>query len=204
MKILENIAKTIKDNEEFLTKLDSAIGDGDHGVNLSRGFDIIIEKLPNLENNNIHEILNDVGNTLLETVGGSVGVLYGSAFMKAGNIVMDTEKILLDDLVRMVEAAENAITSLGHAKVGEKTMLDTIHPFLETLRDASKENLSLMESLKRSVKAAKDGLESTKDMIARKGRAKYFGEKTLGHQDVGATSSYLMIESLLKTLENMA
>ena len=203
VKIIENIAKAVEENKEYLTELDSKIGDGDHGVNLTRGFSSVVKKLPCLKNEDIHALLNTVGSTLLESVGGSVGILYGTAVMKAGEAVKGKEKIRLEDLVKMSEAAEREIKKRGHADVGDKTVLDTIHPFVETLREASEENLPLMCALERSVKAAKKGMESTKQMIAKKGRAKYFGKKTLGHQDVGATSCYLMMESMLKSLREI-
>ena len=201
--VLRNIVKTIEENEEQLTELDSAIGDGHHGVNLNRGFQVIIEALPDYKDKDIPGLLNDVGNILLETVGGSVGVLYGSAIIKAGTALGSKNQIDLDDLVRMVIAAEDGIKSLGHAEVGDKTMIDTIHPFQEALREASEKKMSLADALEFSVEAAKRGLESTKDMVATKGRAKYLGEKTRGHQDVGATSAYLMMEALLKTIKEI-
>lgn len=204
LKIIENTAKTIEKNKEYLTRLDSIIGDGDHGINLNRGFEVILNKLPSLEKQEVDVILDNVGRALLESVGGSVGALYGSAIIKAGKIVKGKEKIYLDDLVNMIEAAEDEIKKIGHAELGEKTVLDTIHPFVETLKKASKDNLPFLDALEGGVEAAKKGLESTRQMIAKKGRAKYFGEKTLGYQDVGATSSYLMIESLFKTMKEIS
>ncbi len=202
MQILETMAKTVEENKDYLTELDSIIGDGDHGVNLARGFTVVLEKLPTVKNKSISCILKTVGFTLLESVGGSVGVLYGRAMIKAGETVRDKEKICLDDLVKMSEAAEEAVKSLGQAEIGDKTMLDTIHPFVETLKKSLNENVPLMDALEWSVEAAKMGLENTKNMVAKKGRAKYLGEKSLGHQDVGATSCYLMIESALKMLRD--
>ncbi|NHI84248.1 MAG: dihydroxyacetone kinase subunit L [Candidatus Thorarchaeota archaeon] len=203
LRALGNISKIIAENENYLTELDSAIGDGDHGVNLRRGFDSLNDKLPSFKDKEIHEILVEVGRSLLETVGGSVGVLYGSAIIEAGKAVGDKKEISLDDLVRMVDAAEGAIRSRGQVDVGEKTMLDTIHPFSVALREATEENLHFADTLDRGLEAAKKGLESTKQMVAKKGRAKYLGEKTLGHQDVGATSSYLMIESFVETIKEI-
>ncbi len=202
-RVLKDISKTIAENENYLTELDSAIGDGDHGVNLRRGFDLLTDKLPSYQDKKIHEILNDIGFLLLETVGGSVGVLYGSATIAAGKTVGDKEVLSLGDLVKMVDAAENTIRTRGNVDVGQKTMLDTIHPFHAALKEAMEKNLSLIDALQCGLAAAKEGLESTKQMIATKGRAKYLGEKTLGHLDVGAASSYLMIESFVKTISEI-
>jgi dihydroxyacetone kinase-like protein len=201
--IIKDMASAVVENENYLTELDSAIGDGDHGVNLRRGFDALAERLPSFKEKEIHELLNDAGLVLLETTGGSVGALYGSAIMEAGKTMRDKDKIFLNDFVRMVQAAEGAIRNRGQVQVGEKTMLDTIHPFLESLRKSLEEDLTFIDALDRGHEAAKEGLESTRNMIAKKGRAKYLGEKTLGHLDVGAASSYLMIQSLLKTMKKI-
>ncbi|NHJ15112.1 MAG: dihydroxyacetone kinase subunit L [Candidatus Thorarchaeota archaeon] len=201
LRVLANMSRTIEENENYLTELDSAIGDGDHGVNLKRGFDSLNDELPSFKDKEIQVVLGEVGRLLLETVGGSVGVLYGSAIIEAGKTAGDKKDISLGDLVEIVEAAEGAIRSRGQVDVGQKTMFDTIHPFSVALREALEENLHLVDALNRGLEAAREGLESTKQMVATKGRAKYLGEKTLGHQDVGATSSYLMIESFVKTIQ---
>ena len=203
LRALSDISKTIEENENYLTELDSAIGDGDHGVNLRRGFDSLNDKLPTLKDKEIQEILGEVGRLLLETVGGSVGVLYGSAIIEAGKTVGDKREIFLSDLVEIVDAAVGAIRSRGQVDVGQKTMFDTIHPFSVALRAGMEEKLKLVDALNRGLEAAKEGLESTKQMVATKGRAKYLGEKTLGHQDVGATSSCLMIESFVETVKEI-
>jgi len=198
---IETIAKTIEENKDYLTRLDSAVGDGDHGINLSTGFRIVKRKLPDLEGRDIGSILETVGLTLIDSVGGAVGPLYGTAFVKAGTVVKGKREIDLNDLVKMFEAARQGVMTIGNAKVGEKTMLDAIHPAVEALKEKANKNSTLIEALVQSVKAAERGMESTKLMLAKRGRSMYLGDRSRGHQDVGATSSYLMLKSVLDTLE---
>lgn len=200
LKIMRNIAKTVKENKGYLTELDSAIGDGDYGVNLERGFNAVEQKLLDDKSKDIGTVLENVGLTLMNSAGGAVGALYGTAFMKAGEAVKGRQKISLEDLVRMFKDVEQGIKEIGSAGLGEKTILDAIHPAVEALKRATEEGLSFVEVLERSTKAAKEGVENTKKMIAMRGRAKYLGDRTVGHQDVGATSFYLMLNSALEAL----
>lgn len=200
LKIIENIAKAIEENKEYLTRLDSEIGDGDHGINLSRGFTELQHKLSELKGKDIGTILKTVGSAIIDSVGGAVGPLYGIAFIRAGGVIEGKHEIDLNDLVKMFEAAEQGIIDVGNAKLGEKTMLDAVHPAVEALKEAANKNHTLVKALKQSVNAAERGMKNTIQMVAKRGRSMYLGERTLGHQDVGATSCYLMLKSVLDTV----
>lgn len=201
LKVIENIAKTVEENKDYLTRLDSEIGDGDLSINLNRGFTEVRRKLAQLKGKDAGTILKTVGSTLIESVGGAVGPLYGVAFMKAGGVVEGKLEIDLSDLVRMFEVAEQGIVGIGSAKLGEKTMLDAVHPAVEALKEAASKNYTLLKAFEQSVKAAERGMKNTIQMVAKKGRSMYLGERARGHQDVGATSCYLMLKSVLDTLK---
>ena len=203
LKIIENMAYAIEKNVDYLTRLDSEIGDGDHGINLNRSFKEIRQKLGGLKDGDFGMILKMVGSTLISSTGGAVGPLYGTAFMRGGEVVEGKREIDLNDLVEIFDAAERGIQSIGGAKVGEKTMLDTFHPAVETLKEAKSKNFDLIEAFKQCVGAAEKGMQSTKQMVAKKGRSMFLGERARGHQDVGATSCYLMLKSALDSLETL-
>jgi dihydroxyacetone kinase-like protein len=203
VKIIKYIAHEIKNNTDYLTRLDQAIGDGDHGINLNRGFSAVLNGLDDLKIMDIGGILKSVGMTLLSTVGGAVGPLYGMGFMKAGSVVEGKNEIDLDDLVKMFEAAEKGIMDIGKGSLGEKTMLDAIHPAVIAIREAKEQNKSLIETFEIGVKAAEKGMKSTIDMVSKRGRSSYLGERSRGHQDVGATSTYIMLKSTLDMMKKL-
>jgi len=203
LKILEGIANTIEENLDCLTRLDSAIGDGDHGINLKRGFIEVRRKLNELKGENVGTVLKSVGSTLVSSVGGAVGPLYGIAFIKAGETVEGKHEVNLKDLVEMFEAAKQGIVGIGKAKLGEKTMLDAIYPAVEALKKAANKSFTLIEAFEKSVNAAEEGMKSTIHMVAKRGRSMYLGERSRGIQDVGATSCYLILRSALETLKKL-
>ena len=199
--VFENVVETVNENKEELTELDSKIGDGDHGVNLARGFTSSMDEVSDLhDQGDIGEILKEVGSILMESIGGSVGILYGSAVQKAGDAIEGKDELSLEDLVSMIEAADQAIKKRGQVEVGQKTMYDTIHPFAESIKEGYEDGLGLDDALKKALVEAEEGMKSTQEMEAEKGRAKYFGEKTVGHIDVGAKSSYLIIKTAVNTI----
>jgi len=201
LKVIRNIADVIKENRDYLTMLDSEIGDGDHGINMNRGFLAVQHKLADFRDKDIGTILKNVGSTLFASAGGTGGPLYGTAFMKAGEVVEGKCEIDLNDLVKMFEAAEQGIVDIGNAELVEKTMLDALHPAVETLKESANRNSTLIEALGECANAAYRGMKNTRQMIAKKGRAMYLGERGRGHQDVGATSFYLILKSTVNTLE---
>lgn len=194
--IVEGMAKKIEAEKEYLTELDNEIGDGDHGINLARGFEAVEKKLPSLAGGDIGALLQGVGMQLVSTVGGASGPLYGTAFMKAGMACKGLTEIDGPAFVKAMEAAVDGIKMRGKATEGEKTMLDALCPALKVLQDDVTAGKSLKEALQDAAQAAEKGVEYTKTIIATKGRASYLGERSLGHQDPGATSSLYLLQVL--------
>lgn len=194
--IVEGMAKKIEAEKEYLTELDNEIGDGDHGINLARGFEAVEKKLPSLAGGDIGTLLKGVGMQLVSTVGGASGPLYGTAFMKAGMACKGLTEIDGPAFVKAMEAAVDGIKMRGKATEGEKTMLDALCPALKVLQDDVTAGKSLKEALQDAAQAAEKGVEYTKTIIATKGRASYLGERSLGHQDPGATSSLYLLQVL--------
>lgn len=194
--IIEGMAKKIEAEKEYLTELDNEIGDGDHGINLARGFEAVEKKLPSLAGGDIGALLKGVGMQLVSTVGGASGPLYGTAFMKAGMACKGLTEIDGPAFVKAMEAAVDGIKMRGKATEGEKTMLDALCPALKVMQDDVVAGKSLKEALQDAAQAAEKGVEYTKTIIATKGRASYLGERSLGHQDPGATSSLYLLQVL--------
>ena len=194
--IVEGMAKKIEAEKEYLTELDNEIGDGDHRINLARGFEAVEKKLPSLAGGDIGALLKGVGMQLVSTVGGASGPLYGTAFMKAGMACKGLTEIDGPAFVKAMEAAVDGIKMRGKATEGEKTMLDALCPALKVMQDDVTAGKSLKEALQDAAQAAEKGVEYTKTIIATKGRASYLGERSLGHQDPGATSSLYLLQVL--------
>lgn len=194
LEIIRAIGLKMEAEKEYLTELDQPIGDSDHGINMARGFAAVEGKLPDLEGKDIGTILKTVGMTLVSTVGGASGPLYGSAYMKAGMALAGKEEMDMDDFLSMMDTAVQAVEQRGKATVEEATMLDAMVPSLKAMKDAAAEGKSVREALEAGVRAAWVGAEHTKDLVATKGRASYVGERGLGHQDPGATSYSYMLE----------
>lgn len=201
IQIINKIADVIDTNKLYLTELDASIGDGDHGLNLSKGFAAVKEKLKDDTGSNIGDILKKTGMALVSNVGGASGPLYGTAFLKAATAVDGNEKVDINDFVRILQAALEGIKMRGKAELDDKTMIDAIEPALNALNDGNRKGLSGKEALREAVDAAYKGVEHTKEIVARKGRASYLGERSIGHQDPGATSSALILETIYHELE---
>ena len=202
LQILDDIALEISRNKDYLTDLDSIAGDGDHGVNLERGFTKVRTQLSQFgDTSDIGSILTAVGTTILSTVGGATGSLYGASFIKVGNFCRGKTEIRAADLPEIFNTSTSSMIELGGAKAGDKTMLDVMIPASEAVTRASRESSDIVYVLSECAKAARTGLENTKSMVAKKGRAMYLGDRTLGHYDVGAASLCLMIESCSRTIE---
>ena len=199
--IIAAIVKRIEAEKDFLTQLDNEIGDGDHGINLARGFKSVEGKLPTLADKDIGAILKGVGTQLVSTVGGASGPLYGTAFMKAGNVCKGKTELTAEDFAAALEAAIGGVQMRGKAVEGEKTMLDALCPAYKALKAGLDSGKNLIDALKDGVDAAAAGVEYTKTIIATKGRASYLKERSLGHQDPGATSSLYMLQTALEVLQ---
>ena len=192
---LTKIGESITENKDFLTDLDREIGDADHGVNMARGFHAVVEKVP-ADNEDIGAALKKTGMTLLSTVGGASGPLYGTAYMEAAKVVNGKTSLAAEDLKTMLEAAIAGIQKRGHAVKGEKTMLDALIPAHDAYAAAVEAGDDLIPALEKAIAAAEEGVEYTKTIIATKGRASYLGERSLGHQDPGATSATLTLKAI--------
>lgn len=198
--ILEKIADMLEENKEFLTELDNVIGDGDHGINMARGFHEIKKQLPTFESKDIGTILKSVGMTLVSKVGGSAGPLYGTAFMKAGMVIGAKEEIDISDFLNGLEAAIEGVKTRGKSTTEEKTMLDAMVPSFNIMKEKITLQASSKEVLQAGVEEAQKGVEHTKELIATKGRASYLGERSVGHQDPGATSYAYILKVIASSI----
>jgi phosphoenolpyruvate---glycerone phosphotransferase subunit DhaL len=198
---LENTGSVMKENKEYLTQLDADIGDADHGINMTRGFTKVLEKLPTVADKDIGNILKTTGMTLISSVGGASGPLYGTFFMRSGMAMASKEELDGEDLYKMLKSGVEGIVQRGRPILEDKTMYDAWAPALDNMRVALDEGKDIHEVMVTAVAGAKQGMENTIPLQARKGRASYLGERSIGHQDPGATSSYLMLKALLDTLE---
>ncbi len=196
---IKAFAVAIEANKDYLTDLDSAIGDADHGANMHRGMQAAVGKLPTVADKDIGTILKTVGMTLVATVGGASGPLYGTLFMQLGTSTAGKMELSLADWTAAVEAALGGVVARGKAAVGEKTMVDALTPALAALKTSAGGDIAA--ALKASAAAAAAGRDSTIPLVARKGRASYVGERSAGHQDPGATSSHLLLQAAAETLK---
>ncbi|NWF80779.1 MAG: dihydroxyacetone kinase subunit L [Chloroflexi bacterium] len=199
----ETVAARVKDQRDYLTELDAAIGDADHGVNLDRGFSVVLTRLPGLAETDIGTILKTVGTTLVSTVGGASGPLYGTAFLRAGMVTAGCRTLGPAEVAAALTAALEGIQTRGKATRGEKTMIDAIAPLVDAFQAALAAGDDLVPAMRQAVQACEAGMRATIPMLATKGRASYLGERSIGHQDPGATSAYLMARAMLDVLEGM-
>ena len=194
---IHNFTAVIVENKDYLTELDAAIGDADHGINMNRGFQKVAEKLPAVSDRDIGTILKTVSMTLISTVGGASGPLYGTFFLKASAVSAQKDELTPEELAKVLQAGVEGVMQRGKARLEDKTMIDALSPAIEALNQSLAHNNSVIEGLQKAVDAAEEGMKKTIPLIARKGRASYLGERSIGHQDPGATSSYLMLKTLL-------
>ncbi len=197
--VIAQSASCIIEHKEMLTDLDIAIGDGDHGINMARGAEEVQKKLDSLDGKDAGTIIKSVGMTLVSTVGGASGPLYGTALMKAAAVVADKQSINEEDALAMLEAAIEGVKMRGKSTQGEKTMLDALIPAFEALQKAPVGQKAA--SFDDAVQAAEQGVAYTKTIVATKGRASYLGERSLGHQDPGATSTALILQVIASALK---
>ncbi len=192
---LRRMKTEISKQKGYLTELEAKIGDSDHGINLDRGFSEVESELPSLENKCIGEILKKVGLILMSKVGGAAGALYGTAFLFAGKELEGKESLNKDDILQAFIKALEGIKSRGGAVLGDKTMIDTLEPVVKYLEDNSG-YVETREGWVRITGVAWQGMESTRDLVAKKGRASYLGERSRGHLDPGAVSCYFLIKAM--------
>ena len=198
--IIGDIAAVIIEQKQYLSDLDQAIGDGDHGFNMARGFEAVMKKLKEAPGADIGEVLKTVAMTLISNVGGAAGPLYGSLFLKASGVAKGLTEMDLSAFVPVLKEGILGVQARGKAELGDKTMIDVLLPMLESIEKDNAAGLSGKEAFANAEKIAAECMEKTRDIIAKKGRASYLGERSIGHIDPGATSSYLMISTINKAL----
>jgi len=192
---IQAFAAAIEAHKDQLTQLDSDIGDGDHGTNMDRGFQAVKAKVPELADKDIGSILKTVGMTLVSTVGGASGPLYGTFFLQAGSATSGKLELSLADWIIALQAGVDGVVMRGKASPGDKTMVDALTPALQALKDAAAKGSGFPAALLASADACEQGMLATIPLVARKGRASYLGERSAGHQDPGATSSHLLLRA---------
>jgi dihydroxyacetone kinase-like protein len=192
---LRRFAAAVAEHKAELVRLDTAIGDGDHGTNMDRGMRKVVEKLDGMDGTDIGATLKAVGMTLVSSVGGAAGPLYGTLFLQMGTASAGRDSLDLEGWTAALDAGVQGVKMRGKAEPGDKTMLDALLPALEALRAAAADGAALPDALERSADAARAGMEATIPLEARKGRASYLGPRSVGHQDPGATSSHLLLRA---------
>lgn len=197
---VSELQKKYAEKKEYLVALDSAIGDADHGVNMDRGFTAVLSELQNTHPDSIGSALKIIAMVLIKTVGGASGPLYGTFFLKASMEAGTKKELTVEELYTIFSAGVEGVKSRGKASVGDKTMIDAWVPALEAMKSRLNGTGDLKESLKAAAEGAEQGMLSTKELLAKKGRASYLGERSVGHQDPGATSTFYMLEAAAKTL----
>jgi len=200
LKIITTIYKRIDENKEYLSKLDTEIGDGDHGFSMAQGFKSLAEKTDEFSSLDIGTFLKKCGFELIKRIGGSAGAVFGTFFTGQASYyekgLKGKEVLSLEDITHMFEEAYTQIQKRGNARPGDKTMLDALAPAVESLQASVKNNQSMAEAFQEAAQHAKKGAEKTKDMIGRHGRSKYLGERGIGYIDPGAMSMYFIMDAM--------
>ena len=192
---LEGFAAAIAANKEYLTQLDSEIGDADHGINMQRGMQAVLPKLQAQDGADLSQLFKTTAMTLISTVGGASGPLYGTLFLQLGTAIAGRPEISAQEWSQALDAAVAAVRARGRAELDDKTMIDALQPAADALRRAVQEGMPFGDALSACERAAEQGMEATIPLVARKGRASYLGERSAGHQDPGATSSWLLVRA---------
>jgi dihydroxyacetone kinase-like protein len=192
-------AGAIAENKEYLTALDAAIGDADHGINMNRGMQAVMAKLQASDPEDIGALLKTVGMALVSSVGGAGGPLYGTFFLQLGSKAIGKDELTDNDWVAMLAAAVEGVQMRGKAEPNDKTMVDALIPARDALAAAVAAGEPFADALHASAAAAEEGMKATIPLVARKGRASYLGERSAGHQDPGATSSWLLLKTAADT-----
>ena len=200
IKWLATVAAVTEENQELLTQLDAAIGDAEHGISMARGFKKVAEQLREAGDKDISSILKTCGMTLVSTMGGAGGLLFGTLFMDGSRELAGKQELGTADVAAFFRAGLAGVSKRGGAQPGDKTMIDALSPAVASLERSVSAGLSPAEAIGEAAAAARQGMTGTTDMVARKGRASYLGERSRGHQDAGATSLYFIIKALADTV----
>lgn len=192
---VDALQKVYAENKEYLTDLDAKIGDADHGINLDRGYSAVVKKLAETNPPDVSSVLKTVAMTLISSVGGASGPLYGTLFLRASTACAGKIELAAADVVAIFQAGLDGVLQRGKAQLEDKTMVDALTPAINAMQQALTNGADLKEILQQGVMAAELGMKGTIPLLAKKGRASYLGERSIGHQDPGATSSYLLLKT---------
>ena len=198
--VIREMAAAIEEHRRHLTKLDSEIGDGDHGNNMHRGFQAALERLDGTNPETPSDALKAVSMALISKVGGAAGPLYGTAFLRASTALSGKEELSSEDVVAAIEAAVAGVKQRGKAAPGDKTMVDALEPAANAAKEAAASGKGAGEVSRAAADAAEEGAEATVPLTAKKGRASYLGPRSAGHMDPGARSSYLLLDAAARAL----
>lgn len=198
--VVREMAAAMEEHRRALTRLDSEIGDGDHGNNMHRGFGAALERLENTDPQTPADALKAVSMALISKVGGAAGPLYGTAFLRASTAVSGKEELSAEDVAGAIEAALGGVKQRGKAEKGDKTMVDAMDPAAQAAKDAASAGKSPGEVFRAAAEAAGEGAEATVPLTARRGRASYLGARAEGHMDPGARSTYLLLDAAARAL----
>ena len=198
--VIKEMAAAMEENRKHLTKLDSEIGDGDHGNNMHRGFQAALERLEGTELQTPADVLKAVSTALVGKVGGAAGPLYGTAFLRASTSLSGKEDLSSEDVAEAMEAALGGVKQRGKAEEGDKTMIDALAPAVAAAKEAASSGKGVGEVSREAAEAAGEGSEATVPLTARRGRASYLGERAAGHMDPGARSTYLLLDAAARAL----
>ena len=203
IQIVNDICESIEKQKDYLSELDRAIGDGDHGVTMSIGWTAVKEKLSSINSNEgFQKICTQIASSFLSAVGASAGPLYATALMRGGIAIKDKEFLDAISFSLFLDAAAKGIKDRGKAEIGDKTMLDVWMPAAEEMKKQANNGVNLMDALDSTVKSARNAMNKTKDLLSKKGRSSKLGERSIGHIDPGAASSFVIINSIYQTLKN--
>ena len=198
--VIEEMAAAMEEHRRALTRLDSEIGDGDHGNNMHRGFQAALERLEATTPQSPADALKAVSTALISKVGGAAGPLYGTAFLRASTALSGKEDLSPEDVAEAIGAALSGVKQRGKAEEGDKTMVDALAPAAEAAKEAASAGSGAGEVFRAAAEAAGEGAEATVELTAKRGRASYLGERAAGHMDPGARSSYLLLDAAARAL----
>lgn len=202
MTVVDQMADIIIKNEVPFCELDSVAGDGDFGMSVAKGFKVLKENWEELSKESIAQFLKDSGMIITEHCGGASGPIWGSAFRGAAKYAKGKDDLSLSEVAELFQSGIDAIQKRGGAKLGDKTLLDAIIPATESLKESAASDISMKDAMKKAAQSAVDGAEKTKDMVARKGRASYVGERSLSHPDAGATAIGIIFTEIVSNMSN--
>lgn len=204
IKVLIDICNIIEEQKDYLSELDRAIGDGDHGVTMSIGWTAVNEKLKNINpEDGFHKICTQTASSFLSAVGASAGPLYATALMRGGMAIKDKVELDAVEFSLFLDAAANGIKERGKAELGDKTMLDVWIPAAEEMKKQANDGNNLITSLESTAIKAEHAMNATKDLISKRGRSSKLGERSKGHIDPGAASSFIIIKSIFESIKGM-